>query len=244
MNTIMDALRRFFSNDTVQFALVCLGIVAGLMVISWLVEHFFMKKKLRLSSPKYLTTVAVSAALAAVLMLLEIPMLFIAPNFYKLDFSELPVLICSFYLGPAAGVLTEFLKILLKLVFKPSSTAMVGELANFLVGCSLILPASIIYHVKRTKKNAILSLAVGTLTMTVFGSMFNAFYLLPAFSRMYGLPMDVIISMGTAINKHITGLSTFVLLSVAPLNLLKGIIVSILSMLLYKRIEPIMFKRK
>lgn len=243
MNVVFETLRRFFANDVVQFALICLSIVAALILLAWLVEHFLCKNRLRLSSPKYLTTVAVSAALASVLMLLEIPLLFLVPSMYKLDFSELPVLICSFYLGPAAGVLTEFLKILLKLLFKQTTTAMVGELANFLVGCSLVLPASIIYHLKRSKKNAILGLITGTVVMTAFGSLFNAFYLLPTFAKMFGLPLDSIIGMGTAINHRITNLTTFVLFSVAPLNLIKGTTVSILSMLLYKRTEVVMFKR-
>lgn len=231
-------------NASVQFILVCLGVVAGLLLIAWLYEHFRCRDLPRLSSPKYIATVGICSALAAVLMLLEFPLLFLAPEFYKLDFSELPVLIATFYLGPVAGVLTEFLKILLKLLFKGTSTAFVGELANFVVGCALVLPASMIYHWNRTKKNAVVGLVVGTLVMAVFGSLFNAVYLLPAFADLFHIPLDVIIGMGTKINKGIRDVYTFVALAVAPLNLIKGGAVSILTMLLYKRIEPVMFKRK
>ena len=231
-------------NASVQFILVCLGVVAGLLLIAWLYEHFRCRDLPRLSSPKYIATVGICSALAAVLMLLEFPLLFLAPEFYKLDFSELPVLIATFYLGPVAGVLTEFLKILLKLLFKGTSTAFVGELANFVVGCALVLPASMIYHWNRTKKNAVVGLVVGTLVMAVFGSLFNAVYLLPAFAELFHIPLDVIIGMGTKINKGIRDVYTFVALAVAPLNLIKGGTVSILTMLLYKRIEPVMFKRK
>lgn len=231
-------------NATTQFILICLAVVCGLLLVAWLFERFLCKDRLRLSSPKYITTVAVSAALAGVLMLLEIPLLFLAPSFYKVDLSELPVLICTFYLGPVAGVLTEFLKILIKLIFKPSTTAFVGELANFAVGCALVLPASIIYHCKRTKTTAVVGLAAGTGIMTVFGSLFNAVYLLPAFAEMFHMPLDDIVEMGTEINSGITGVGTFVLLAVAPLNLLKGLAVSLLTMLLYKRVQPIMFKRQ
>lgn len=230
-------------NATLAFVLICLGVVAGLLLLAWVFEHFRCRQHLRLSSPKYIATVGICSALAAVLMLLEFPLLFLAPEFYKLDFSELPVLICTFYLGPVAGVLTEFLKILLKLLFKGTSTAFVGELANFVVGCALILPATMIYHWKRTKKNALIGLAAGTLMMTVFGSFFNAVYLLPAFAQLFKIPLDVIIGMGTKINGSIRGVTSFVMLAVAPLNLIKGAAVSILTMLLYKRIEPIMFKR-
>ncbi len=105
---------------------------------------------------------------------------------------------------------------------KGTSTAFVGDLANFVIGCSFILPASVIYMFKKTKKNAILSSAAGTFCMTVFGTMFNAVYLLPAFSRLYGMPLDTIVGMGTAINGSITSVTTLVIFAVAPMNLLKG----------------------
>lgn len=230
-------------DATAKFVLISLAVVGGLLILAWLFEHFFCKDRLRLSSPKYITTVAVSAALAGLLMLLEVPLVFLAPNFYKVDLSELPALIAGFYLGPVAGVLTEFLKILIKLLFKSTSTAFVGELANFAVGCALVLPASMIYHCRRTKRSAILGLGVGTLIMATFGSLFNAVYLLPAFAEMFHMPLDAIVKMGTEINGGITSVTSFVLLAVAPLNLLKGLVVSLLTVLLYKRIQPIMFKR-
>ena len=230
-------------KPTLEFILVSLVVVSGLSLLAWLFERCFCKDRLRLSSSKYITTVANSAAIASILMLLEFPLLFLAPDFYKLDFSELPALISGFYLGPVAGVLTEFLKILIKLVFKPSSTALVGELANFSVGCALVLPASMIYHFRRTKVSAMCGLASGVLIMTVFGTLFNALYLLPAFASMYGTPLEAIIAMGTEVNGKISNVSSFVLLAVAPMNLLKSLSVSIMTLLLYKRIEPMMFKR-
>lgn len=136
------------------------------------------------------------AAISGVLMVIEIP-LFFAPSFYKLDFSELPVLICAFYLGPVSGVVCEFLKVLIKLLLKGTSTAFVGDLANFLVGCSFVLPAAIMYQKTLSKKGAVISLAVGTAVMTVFGSFFNAWFLIPRFAVMYGMPLEAIISMGT-----------------------------------------------
>ena len=231
---------------TAEFILVSLAVVGGLLLLAKLFERFFCKDRLRLSSPRYITTVSISAALACVFMLLEIPLLFLAPSFYKLDASELPVLISAFCLGPVAGVLTEFLKILLKILLKGSSTAFVGELANFAIGCALILPASMIYHLRRSVKSALVGLIVGTLTMVVFGSLFNVVYLLPAFAEMYYGDASVIenfVEMGTAINSRITNLSSFILLAVAPLNLLKGLGVSVLTLLLYKPFEPITRKQ-
>ena len=86
-----------------------------------------------------------------------------------------------------------------------------------------------------------IGLAIGTLVMTVFGSAFNAVYLLPKFAQLYGIPLDTIIAMGTAIRGGVSNVSTFVLLCVAPLNLLKGTVVSVLTMLLYKRVARPLF---
>ena len=95
--------------------------------------------------------IGVFSAIAAILMVLEFPVPF-APSFYGLDFSELPALIGAFAYGPVAGVMIEFCKILIKLVLKPSSTAFVGELANFSISCMLVLPASVIYLTKKNEK--------------------------------------------------------------------------------------------
>ena len=129
---------------------------------------------------------------------------------------------------------------MIKLFFKPTSTAFVGELANFCVGCAMILPATIIYHMKKKKTTAILASAVGTMTMTVFGTLFNAVYLLPTFAVMFGMPLEAIIGMGTEINANVTNVFTFVAFCVAPLNLLKGAGVSVLTFVLYKPLSPIL----
>ena len=138
---------------------------------------------------------------------------------------------------PVGAVIIELAKILLKLVIKGTSTAFVGDFANFVIGCTLLVPASIVYHLKKTKTNAAAGLAVGTVVMAVFGTAFNAVYLLPAFSALYGMPLDAIIGMGTAINGNVNSVFTFVVFTVFPLNLIKGALVSVLTMLLYKRIS-------
>ena len=227
------------AQENLSFLLTCLLIAAGLVLIAWLAEKCLIKKTQRTSSAKSVAFVAMFGAIAAMLMFLEFP-LFFAPFFYEIDFSEIPVLICTFYLGPVAGVLCEFVKILLKLVLKGTSTAFVGDFANFVVSCSLVLPASIIYHCKKSKKTAILGMTVGTLVMTVFGSLFNAIYLLPKFAQLYGMPLEAIIAIGTEINPSIVSVSTLVLFAVVPFNLLKGVVVSFVTLLLYKRVERLL----
>ena len=174
-------------------------------------------------------------------MLLEIP-LFFAPSFYKMDLSEIPVMICAFYLGPVSGVICEFIKVLLKLLLKGTTTNFVGDFANFAVGCSFVLPASILYHWHRSRKCAIAALLTGTAVMTVFGSMFNALYLIPKFAQLFGMPLDAIVAMGTKVNAAITDVWTLVAFAVVPFNLVKGVAVSALTFLLYKRISPILHK--
>lgn len=181
--------------------------------------------------------IAMMGAAAVILMLFEIPLPFLAPPFYELDFSEVPVLIGAFALGPVSGVLIELIKILLNIIINGTNTAGVGELGNFLIGCSFILTASIIYHRKKDKKHAIIGMTVGTVVMAVVGCLINGYLLLPFYSISMGLPMETLVSMGTAINPAITNVMTFVVLAVAPFNLLKGVVVSILTMLLYKRIS-------
>lgn len=237
MNNLMTQL-----TENVIFVMEFLGVVAALVLVAYFIEKWEKKKtknQERVLSTKKITMIGMFSAIAAVLMLFELPMPF-APGFYKLDFSEIPVLITGFAFGPVAGVMTEFCKIILKLFMKSTSTAFVGELANFAVGCSFILPASIIYLYKKNKKNAILACVVGTLILTVFGTAFNAIYLLPKFAQIYGMPLDAIIGMGTAINPSITDVTSLVVLCVAPLNLIKGVSVSVVTMLVYKKLSRFM----
>ncbi len=229
-------------QENLWFLLACIAIIAGLAIVARVAEHFLPEKR-KVSAARRVTIVAVCSALAAVLHMLDFPLLFLAPEFYKLDFSELPVMLCGFYLGPSAAVACEAVKILLKLLVKGSSTAFVGDFANFAVGCSLVLPSVIIYHVKKSRSSAFWGLAAGTVVLTVFGSAFNAIYLLPKFSQIFGVPLETIIGMGSKINGNIQSVSTFVLFAVAPLNLIKGLMISVLTLLLYKRVARPLFNK-
>jgi homoserine dehydrogenase len=100
-------------------------------------------------------------------------------------------------------------------------------------------PDADILGIDACRKTAILGCIIGTLVMTVFGTWFNAVYLLPAFSKLFGMPLDVILGMGSAINAKVTDLTTFVIFMVAPINIIKGVGISILTMLIYKKVSPI-----
>lgn len=191
----------------------------------------------KLFTTKNLVLMAIFAALATVLMLLEFPLPFIAPPFYEIDLSEISVLIGSFIMGPVAGVIIEAMKILLKLLIKGTTTAYVGDFANFVIGCCLVVPASIIYQKFKSKKNAFIGMAVGIVLMTVAGTVINYAILIPFYVKAYELPLDAIIEMGAKINAAISNKWTFVLICVAPFNLIKGAIDGLITALVYKRIS-------
>ena len=226
--------------ENLSFVLICILVITALALLAKFSERFFPEKR-TVSKARYISIVGICAAIATVLHVLDFPLLFIAPEFYKLDFSELPVLLCGFYLGPTATVACEGVKILLKLVVKGTSTAFVGDFANFVVGCSFVLPATIWYHMHKSRHSAVVGLILGTLSMSILGSAFNAVYLLPKFSQLFGLPLETIVGMGTAIRGGVNSVTTFVMLCVAPLNVVKGIMVSVLTMLLYKKVARPLF---
>lgn len=237
MNKLMQSVA-----ENLIFVVEFLGIVAILFAVAYFFEKWAMKKneeKERIFSTRKVAMIGMFSAIAVILMLLEVPVFF-APGFYKVDLSEVPALVGAFAFGPLAGVTIEFCKILLELLLRGTTTAFVGELANFIVGCSFILPASIIYMNKKSKKMALIGSVTGTLCMTIFGTAFNGIYLLPKFAQLYGMPLDAIVGVGTAINPAITSVTTLVIFAVAPLNILKGGAVSAITVVIYKKLSPIL----
>lgn len=235
----------FFKSvaENTLFAAEFLLLIAAIFLVALGLEKLADRKsgvKERVFTTRKMTVIAMFSAIAMLLHLLDFPLPF-APFFYRLDFSELPVLIGAFAFGPVTGVVIEAVKILLKLFIKGTSTAFVGDLANFVIGCSFVLPASTIYYFKKSKKSALAGCIVGTLILTLFGTAFNAVYLLPAFSKLYGMPLDDILAMGAGVNPMVAegSIISFVVCCVAPMNLIKGGSVSLVTMLVYKSLSPI-----
>ena len=173
------------------------------------------------------------SAIAIILMQFEVPLPF-APPFYKIDFSEIPVLIGCFVMGPLAGAIVELIKVILNVVISGTTTGGVGDIANFLIGCAMCVPAGMIYKKYHTRKSALAGMAVGTVFMTVIGCILNAYVLLPVYAKAFEMPIDALVAMGTAVNHSITSLSTFVIFAVAPFNLLKGVLVSFIVFPIFK----------
>lgn len=196
----------------------------------------------KLLTTKTMVQIGLLSAAAIVLMLFEIPLWF-APPFYKIDFSEVPVIVGALALGPIAGVLIELIKIMLNFLIDGTLTAGVGELANFLIGSALVVPPAMIYKKNKTRKSAMIGLAVGTIFMTALGCVLNAYLLLPAYATAFQWDIEKLIAMGTAVNPNINSLWTFIFFAVAPFNLLKGLLVSVITLVIYKRISIILKNR-
>lgn len=192
------------------------------------------------SKLRTMVQIAMLSAVSTVLMMFEFPIPFLAPPFIKMDFSEIPVLVGTFAMGPLAGVVIELLKNILHFVTYGTTTGGIGELSNFFIGCAFAVPAGIFYRKRKTRKNAVLGMATGTLLMVIMGCLSNAFVMFPLYSVVMGIPMDSFIAMGTAIHPAIDNMVTFVVLCMVPFNLVKGIIISMITLLLYKRLKVVL----
>ena len=200
-----------------------------------------MVKKESKITVRYMSTVGILTAISAVVMLFEFPLWF-APEFYKLDFSEVVVAIGAFTLGPVAGIIIELLKNILNLLLNGTTTAGVGEFANFVLGCAFIVPASLIYKYSRTLKGALIGLIVGTVSLALIGALMNMYVLLPLYSYFYKAPIEAFVEAGKAVNRNIVDLKTLIVFAVIPFNLLKALVVSVITLFSYKKLSTIIHK--
>lgn len=239
------------ASSNLGFLFLCVTIVA-VVVLSAYGSEIILSKKHNIKRQdnhkiKRMIIIAMLSSIAVVLMLFEFPIGFL-PGFYKLDFSELPVIIGAFALGPVAGLTIELIKIILNLVIHGTSSVFVGEFANFLIGSSFVIPSAFLYMLRKNRKNAIMGLCIGTIVASFVGGVLNAFVLLPKYAQLmgpdmnlsYGQTMDYLIGEGTKVNSSIQGLSSFILFGVTPFNLMKYGIVSVVTVIIYKKISHIL----
>jgi riboflavin transporter FmnP len=191
------------------------------------------------SKTTFITRVAILSAAAFALNYIEFPVPFF-PAFLQLDFSDIPALIGAFALGPSAGIIVELIKNVLHLILKWNIGSPVGELANFIVGIALVGTAGFIYKNKKTKQNAVKGMVIGIIVMAVAGGIMNYFVLLPFYTRF--MPIEAIIEMGAAVNDRITTLKDIVIYAIIPFNIFKGIIISVITALLYKKLSPVIHR--
>ncbi len=175
------------------------------------------------------------SALAFVLQYLEFPIP-IMPGFIKFDFSDLPALIGAFAYGPVAGILVEFIKNLLHCTVTQSFT--VGELSNFILGAIFTGTAGLIYKKNKTKKGAVIGAIVGSLAMGIVSFPSNLFVVYPAYNKF--MPMDAIIGMYSEILPSVGKLWQALLIFNVPFTIVKGLVSTLITVLIYKRISPVL----
>ena len=181
------------------------------------------------------------AAFASILTFFSIPLFFV-PGFYKMDLSEIVVLIGAFSLGPIAGITIEFLKIFIKVILIGTHTAFIGEFTNLLIGLSLIIPSAIIYKKSRDFKHAVLGMIVGTISMAIVSILANYLVLIPLYCQIFSLNIEDLIRLAHNVNRFINDKYTFILYAVLPFNLFKAFVSCFGAMLLYKKMCKIINK--
>lgn len=189
---------------------------------------------------KNLTMIAMFSAISAVLMVFEIQLPF-SPSFVKFDFSDLPVMLGGFLIGPFAGGIIAFIKILLHFLLNGTTSFFVGDLSNLLLTLSFVLPASFIYQQKKTKKTAIQGLLVSIICTSLLAIIFNLFLIFPLYLKVLNLKMVDLINMIHVVNPLVKDVFTMIVFSLLPFNLFKYSIVSMITMLSYKKLS-ILFK--
>lgn len=188
---------------------------------------------------KKIVLIGLLGAVSAVLMILEFPVP-IVPGFIKMDFSELPIILGGYLMGPVAGSFIILLKIILKLIFKGTTTVGIGEISNMIYSFCYMLSSVLLYKKLHTKKGAAISMTIGTLITSAVSIFANAYFTFPAYAKLFGMSMESIIGAGTAINPAIHDLFTLMIFCMLPFNLLKYGIVSLVTFLVYKRVNRVL----
>ena len=190
-------------------------------------------KSLKLSR---MTVAAMMAAVAFVLMYFSFSIPVLSP-FAEFDLSGVAELIGGFILGPVGAVQIVALKVLLKLVFKGTSSMFTGELQALLLGLAYVLPAVLYYRKHRTKKGAMVALVVGSVCCVVVAVFTNLCIIFPFYIWLYGMDWDGIVAMCSAVNPLIKDIPTLVAFSVVPFNVVSRSVVSFITLIIYKKIS-------
>ena len=191
-----------------------------------------------------LTVAAMLSAVAFILIFIEFPIPMLIPAFIKMDFSDLPALLGAFALGPVYGVIISFMKNLLHIVIKGTSTACVGELSNFILGAIFSAVAGYLYKHHKSRKTAIIGAVAGAVAMGVLSVPSNYFVVYPAYVQFYHMPLEAILGMYQAILPSADSLIKCLILFNLPFTLVKGLLDAVLCMLIYKPLSPILHGRR
>ena len=190
------------------------------------------------SKTNFIVVTAILGALSGALMFIKFPIP-IAPSFYKLDFSDVASLIGGFALGPVASILINLIKNIINLIIEETTTAFIGELSNFIMSCALTVPAAIYYKKNHTRKGALIGMIIGIVSLTVVAAILNYYVVIPAYVNLMGFPLEAIIGMGNKIFSNVNSLFTLVLFCTVPFNIIKGLLVCLVTFIIYKRVSSL-----
>ncbi|MBQ6399229.1 MAG: ECF transporter S component [Clostridia bacterium] len=182
-----------------------------------------------------MTRIAVLTAAACILDLIQIPIV----AFYKLDFGNVPVLLGTFSMGTVPGIIILALKCLIGLIH--TSSMGIGKLADFIMSAALIIPAGLLYHRNKTRKTAVWGMLTGTLCMTVVGVLVNLWILIPFYMTAFHMDMQGILNYA-----GVAGVDAqwkLLLMITGPFNLLKGLLLSLVTGLIYKPLSPLLHQK-
>ena len=186
-----------------------------------------------MSKASKITYTAVFAAIATVLMYIEFPLPFMPP-FLKVDLSGAVVLIGAFIFGIGPAITMIGIKDLIHLT--QSQTGSSGELADFLMLSTLVIVAVLLYRAHKSRKMAAVGCVIGSVAMACMGMLTNYFLIIPFYSAV-GMPIDAILGACAAVNPAINGMGAYLLIGVLPFNLIKGAILTVITMLAYKKLS-------
>ncbi len=183
-----------------------------------------------------LARIGVLGAIASLLYLWpEIPVI---PPIYKLDFSTLPVLLGGFAMGPVSSLFILLIKDLTGLLH--SSTMGVGELADFLCSGLFVVSACLVYRRERTRAGALKGMALGVVVMVAAGALANYFIMIPFYMKVMNFSAEAIVGMIANVIPTVDSMGKLILLATAPFNLLKGVVLCLVTLLVYKRLSPLL----
>lgn len=196
-------------------------------------------KKQKTISTNTMVKVAILSSISYILMFISLPIPGIFPDFLKIDISDVPAIFGGMSLGPIAG----FTIVLIKNLFQAmtaSTTAWIGEIANMLIGGSYVIIVSMAYRKRKDIRGLIIGFILGTIAMIIVGCLSNYYMLLPFYATV--MPIEAIINAGQIINPNIKDLASFVVWMIAPFNLIKAVLISAITLPLYKKMEVILKK--
>lgn len=195
--------------------------------------------KYNILNAKHISRIAILASIAAILLFINFP-IFIFPSFYKIDFSEIPCLLCGFALGPMSGCICVFLSKLLNVILEGGSeTVFIGEFASLLTSLSFVLFTSLFYKKRHTKKGAIISLAIGTVITSFVSVILNYYVLLPLYESVMHVSLESIFESASKLLFKVNSKLSFVMIYTFLFNILKLSINSFIVVIIYKRISPL-----